>query len=58
MRRIAAVLSIVGLVLTVGPSLLVFKGMIGWSVHAHLMFAGMLLWFVCAPFWMREESRP
>lgn len=56
MRKIAALLSILGLILTVAPSVMVFAGRLEWSAHAHLMFAGMLLWFIFAPLWMRERN--
>lgn len=48
MRIAAKVLSYVGLGLTLVPSFLVFYGQIDWSLHAHLMLAGMFLWFIFA----------
>ena len=53
MKRTACILSLAGLVLTVLPSCLVFAGIIGWRANVQLMFAGMVLWFVFAPLWMR-----
>ncbi len=53
MKTLAALLSLAGLALTLVPSLLVFAGSIGWRAHVQLMFAGMVLWFVFAPLWMR-----
>lgn len=55
MKITACILSLAGLVLTVLPALLVFYGIIGWRANAQLMFAGMVLWFVFAPLWMRPE---
>ncbi len=55
MKPTACLLSALGLVLTVAPSLLVFSGRMNWLTHAHLMFAGMILWFATAPFWIRPD---
>jgi hypothetical protein len=30
-------------------------GQMSWQAHAHLMTAGMVLWFVTAPFWMKKN---
>ena len=46
--------SVVALVLTVGPAFLVFAGTIAWSTHATVMAVGTLLWFGTAPFWMND----
>lgn len=48
--------SIVGLGLTVLPSVLVFAGRLTWNTHAVLMAVGALLWFATAPFWMVEKE--
>ena len=48
-------LSAAGLILTVIPSFLVWYGMMPWLFHVQLMFAGMILWFLTAPFWMNKE---
>lgn len=56
MKSALITLSCLGLGLTVIPSFLVFTGMIGWNVHANLMFAGMVLWFVTAPFWLGKKQ--
>jgi hypothetical protein len=55
-KRILQGLSLVGLGLTVIPSLLVFRGVISLETHHLLMAAGMLIWFVSAPFWLRKRS--
>lgn len=56
MRRLLQLLSGAGLVMTVLPSFFVFAGSMPWRTHAQLMFAGMVLWFVTAPFWMNRDE--
>jgi len=55
MKSIAAVAAIVALGLTIVPAFLVVTGTIPWQTHAHLMTAGMILWFVAAPLWMKKK---
>jgi hypothetical protein len=47
--------SIAGLGLTIVPSILVAVGIASWQTHANLMTAGMILWFITAPFWMKKD---
>lgn len=54
MRAAAIVASAAGLLLTIVPACLVFGGCLTWQAHAHLMTAGMLLWFLTAPVWFRD----
>lgn len=56
MRKVLIVLSFIGLVLTIVPSVLVFKQFIAIETHFQLMVAGMVLWFATAPFWMKTKS--
>lgn len=56
MKNTLRVLSAAGLALTVIPSFLVWYGAMPWRTHAQLMFAGMVLWFATAPFWMNKEE--
>ena len=56
MTNILRLLSAAGLALTIIPSVLAWYGYIPWLTHAQLMFAGMVLWFVTAPFWMNKED--
>ena len=56
MRKYALILAIVGLGLTVVPSLFVFYGSLTWRHHAQLMFDGMVFWFVFAPFIMKKNK--
>lgn len=57
MRKIAALASLLGLVLVIGPALgYVFGSMNKESMRAY-MLVGTLIWFVSVPFWMgRKEA--
>lgn len=57
MSTVLKLISLVGLVLTVGPAFLVFAGTLTWSQHATLMFIGTVLWFATAPFWMQSDGQ-
>lgn len=57
MKRLLQAVSAAGLLLTVGPSILVFAGLMRWESHALLMAVGTVLWFVTAPGWMHEKPR-
>lgn len=54
MKTGAIVTSAIGLLLTIVPAIMVFAGALPWATHAHLMTAGMVLWFVAAPVWFKE----
>ncbi|MFA9453911.1 MAG: hypothetical protein ACERK6_08350 [Candidatus Aminicenantaceae bacterium] len=54
MRRFWLFISLIGLILTLGPSLLVFAGRLTWQIHALLMAIGMVLWFVSTPLALRR----
>ena len=56
MQIILKLISYIGLLLTVVPSILVFLGIIELDFHKTLMFVGMLLWFLTAPFWMNTKG--
>lgn len=56
MNLLLKIASLVGLALTAGPAFLVFTGDISWSTHATLMFAGTILYFSTAPFWMGKKA--
>lgn len=56
MQAILKLISFLGLLLTVVPSLLVFSGTIELSFHKTLMLIGTLLWFGTAPFWMNKQK--
>ncbi len=56
MRTVAIITALIGLVLTVVPSLFVFLGDVSWEDHAQLMFIGMILWFIFAPIGMKSKK--
>lgn len=56
MKRILKIISYLGLLLTIVPSLFVFRGSIDMKVHYNLMIVGMVLWFATAPFFMKSTS--
>jgi hypothetical protein len=49
------VVSYLGLGLTLIPAFLVFAGILSWNIHALLMMVGTVLWFITAPFWIKEK---
>lgn len=55
-HKILIAISLIGLALTIVPSILKFKGVIEMQEHYLLMTIGMVLWFVTAPFWMKTKS--
>jgi hypothetical protein len=56
MKNILKIISLLGLALTIVPSMLVFKGVIDLKLHYNLMIVGMVLWFGSAPLWMKSKS--
>lgn len=56
MRILLILISIVGLILTIVPSILVFVQQISLEAHKQLMLVGMILWFSTAFFWMKEQK--
>ncbi len=50
------ILSFIGLGLTIIPSILVYLGTISHDMHINLMAAGMITWFVTAPFWINKDN--
>ena len=56
MNTILRIVSFIGLVLTIVPSVLVFMEKLDWETHALLMAVGTLLWFATSPFWMRKRK--
>ncbi len=55
MRSILKVISLVALIITIVPSVLVFTGTISLENNKLLMILGTLLWFASAPFWMNKK---
>jgi hypothetical protein len=56
MKNVLKIISLIGLLLTVVPSFLVFYDIIVKSTHFILMGIGTLLWFISAPLWMKGTS--
>lgn len=54
MRVAPIAASAIGLLLTIVPACMVFAGALPWAIHAGLMAAGMLLWFLTAPVWFKD----
>ncbi len=57
MKKMMFALSLIGLALTVIPSVFVFLNQLAWQTHAHLMLLGTVLWFAAAPWWMRDVKK-
>ena len=55
MRIVLIAVSVVGLLLTVVPSMLVFADAISGGTSTMLMAVGMVFWFATAPFWMKKD---
>lgn len=55
MKALYKSVSWAGLLLTIVPSFLVFSGNIGSKTNQWLMFAGLVLWFASAPFWIGKK---
>lgn len=55
MKIILVIVSLIGLVLTLLPSFLVFANAISWDTYLLLMNVGTIMWFVSAPFWMGKK---
>lgn len=55
MRSLLKATSLVGLIATIVPSILVFTGNINLDTNKILMLVGTLLWFISAPFWMNKK---
>lgn len=56
MKPVIMILSFIGLVLTLLPSMLVFSGTMTLDMCKWLMLLGTILWFVTAPTWMNKTS--
>ena len=56
MKTIFKLISLIGLVLTLLPSILVFNGTITLDNNKWLMMVGTILWFASVPFWMNKKA--
>jgi hypothetical protein len=55
-KKLLWALAILGLVLTILPSILTFSGIISFQQHKWLMTIGTILWLGTAPFVMQKSS--
>lgn len=53
---ILMLIGMIGLGLTLIPSILVFRGSISLETHRNLMFLGTIIWLVTAPFWVGKRA--
>ena len=56
MKTVSGSLGLIALLATVVPSILVYTGTIDLETHKTIMAAGMVLWFITAPFYMRSKK--
>jgi len=56
MKILLSSLALIGLLATITPPILVFSGTIELEMHKIIMAAGMILWFITAPF-LRERKK-
>ncbi len=56
MKNILKLVSLIGLLLTVVPSILYFYGSLSFDMHKWLMALGAVVWFSSAPFWMNQAT--
>ena len=56
MKKILILISMVGLLLTIGAPMAVLMGKISLEVQYHYLTAGTILWFFTAPFWMGKDK--
>ena len=52
MNALAKPIALLGLLLTLAPPLLLCFGAIGLPLLKTLLIAGMILWYLGAPFWL------
>lgn len=55
MKPLLKIISYIALLATVLPSVLVFAGVIELETHKWIMFIGMIVWFVTAPFSIKRK---
>ena len=55
MKTLLKIVSLVGLLVTIVPSFLVFADIITLDTNKLLMILGTLLWFISVPFWMDKK---
>ncbi|HLR25290.1 MAG TPA: hypothetical protein VK112_05445 [Fodinibius sp.] len=56
MKVLLILVSILGLLLTIVPSVMVFTDHLSTVSQKSFMLYGMLMWFGTAPFWIKEQK--
>ena len=56
MKYLLIAVSVIGLLLTVVPSFLVYSGIIAFPTHKTVALIGTILWLTTAPFWMNKRT--
>lgn len=56
MKKIAIIISVICLGLTLLPSFFVYSGSISLDASKNLMLAGTIGWFISASFWMNPKQ--
>jgi len=56
MRYLLKIISYLGLLLTISPSLLHFYGVIDFEQHKWITLLGTLLYLSSSPFWMNRKK--
>lgn len=56
MRKVLALISLLGLLLVIVPACLYLAGGIGKPRMMALMLAGTIVWFLSSPFWMGKND--
>lgn len=57
MKKLTLLFSLLGLVLVIGSAILYLSDLIEKDSMKSLMLIGTIIWFVLAPFWMKEEAK-
>jgi hypothetical protein len=55
-KRVLQAISFFGLVLSIVPALLYFRGSVSQSAYYNLLVVGMVLWFGAAVFWIKPAQ--
>ncbi len=55
MKQLIKIVSILGLALTLLPSILLFQEVISANLCKQLMLLGTVMWFTTAPSWMNKS---
>ena len=56
MKTILIILSVIGLGLTIIPSIMVYLQEMTMQTNHQLMFIGTILWFSTSPFWIKKQE--